>query len=216
MNIVGVQLALPTAILVIVFFQASRADSRDTASPSRQNVQAKIEYCKSCHGLAGQGYRGFFLMPRLAGQQPEYFENQLRAFDERRRQNQYMYGVSHVLSQKMRAALAQHFSGLNPKPLGGAPKNLVVTGKKIYEEGIPESNVPACMACHGPEARGHGQIPRLAGQLHDYTFDKLVNWTKERGQNPAKPYASAIMAPTSHSLTKSETSAIAAYVSSLR
>ena len=154
-------------------------------------------------------------MPRLAGQQTEYIENQLRAFDERRRENQYMYGVSHALNAEMRKALAKHFSDLNPKPLGGAPRNLVARGKKIYEEGIPESNVPACMACHGSEAKGRMEIPRLAGQLHDYIFNKLVNWTKERGQHTATPDTSAVMAATSHSLTKSETKAIAAYLSYL-
>lgn len=215
MNIVMPQLALLAAILLVGFSAASRADGANTAATSQHGVQAKIEYCETCHGSSGQGYRGFFPMPRLAGQQIEYFENQLRAFDERRRENQYMYGVSHVLSQAMRRALATDFSNLNPKPLGGASRNLVAAGKKIYEEGIPESNVPACMACHGPEAKGQGAIPRLAGQLHDYTFNKLVNWTKERGQNAAKPDTSAVMAATSHSLTKSETTAIAAYVSRL-
>ena len=37
----------------------------------------------------------------------------------------------------MQTALAKHFYGLNPKPLGGAPKELVAAGKKIYEEGLP-------------------------------------------------------------------------------
>ena len=33
----------------------------------------------------------------------------------------------------------------------------------------------ACAACHGPDAKGTGEIPRLAGQLPDYTVNKLVN-----------------------------------------
>jgi hypothetical protein len=27
----------------------------------------------------------------------------------------------------------------------------------------------------------------LAGQLYDYVVNKLTNWEKERGQNPASP-----------------------------
>jgi cytochrome c553 len=55
----------------------------------------------------------------------------------------------------------------------------------------------------------------LAGQLHDYIFGKLTNWSKERGQNPAKPDTSAIMEPIAHGLTDPQIRAVAAYVSNL-
>ena len=216
MKVNSIRLALPTAILAIAFSAAGQAEDLHRADRSKGALQAKIEYCKTCHGLSGQGYRGFFPIPRLAGQQPEYIENQLAAFIERRRENKYMYDVAHVLSPATRTALAKHFRDLNPKPLGGAPRKLVAAGKKIYEEGVPETNVPACMACHGSEAKGQEAIPRLAGQLHDYFFNKLVNWNKERGQDPKHPDISAIMLPTSHNLTKSQIAEVAAYVSYLQ
>ena len=216
MKVNSIRLALPTAILAIAFSAAGQAKDLDRADRSKGALPAKIEYCKTCHGLSGQGYRGFFPIPRLAGQQTEYIENQLAAFIERRRENKYMYDVAHVLSPATRAALAKHFRGLNAKPLGGAPKKLVASGKKIYEEGVPETNVPACMACHGSEAKGQDAIPRLAGQLHDYFFNKLVNWNKERGQDPKHPDISAVMLPTSHNLTKSQIAEVAAYVSYLQ
>ncbi len=206
-------MALQTMCLATVLSAPSRA--QDTITFSKKSLQAKEEYCKTCHGLSGQGYRGSSPMPRLAGQQTVYFENQLRAFAERNRDNKFMYGVSHALSPEMRIALAKYFSELNPKPLGGASRDLVAAGKKIYEEGIPDANVIPCTTCHGPTAKGNGEFPRLAGQLHDYTFNKLVNWTKERGQNPARPDTSAIMAPIAHSLTKSQIEAVAAYLSYL-
>jgi cytochrome c553 len=216
MKVNSIRLALPTAILAIAFSAAGQAKVLDRADRSKGALPAKIEYCKTCHGLSGQGYRGFFPIPRLAGQQTEYIENQLAAFIERRRENKYMYDVAHVLSPATRAALAKHFRGLNAKPLGGAPKKLVAMGKKIYEEGVPETNVPACMACHGSEAKGQEAIPRLAGQLHDYFFNKLVNWNKERGQDPKHPDISAVMLPTSHNLSKSQIAEVAAYVSYLQ
>jgi cytochrome c553 len=126
-----------------------------------------------------------------------------------------MYNVSHVLSPAMRTALANHFSELNAKPLGGAPKEIVTTGKKIYEEGFPDAQVPPCASCHGPEAKGDGEFPRLAGQLHDYIFNKLVNWSSERGQDLAHPDASAIMQPIAHNLTKAQIGAVAAYLNYL-
>ena len=212
----SMRLGLPTAIVAIVLSAPGRAEDSVKADFSPQALQAKIAYCKTCHGVSGQGFHGSTPIPRLAGQQPQYLENQLRAFIERRRENKYMYDVAHVLSPATRAALAKHFRGLNAKPLGGAPRKLVAMGKKIYEEGVPETNVPACMACHGSEAKGQEAIPRLAGQLHDYFFNKLVNWNKERGQDPKHPDISAIMLPTSHNLTKSQIAEVAAYVSYLQ
>lgn len=217
MKIVGLPSTLRTAILAALLAAALATTLGAGLSQARaDDLQAKLEYCKTCHGLSGQGYRGYYSMPRLAGQQPKYLENQLRAFIEHRRKNLIMANVAHSLTPSMLAALARHFRDLNPPPLGGAPRNDVATGRHIYDEGIPESNVPACAACHGADAHGQDQIPRLAGQLHDYTYSKLVNWSAERGQNAAMPDASAVMGPTSHNLTKSQIAAVAAYVSTLK
>ena len=154
-------------------------------------------------------------MPRLAGQQPEYLANQLQAFIDRRRTNPVMFNVAHVLDPAMVKSLAAYFQKLNPKPLGGATKASVPEGKKIYEEGVPSANVPPCASCHGPEGKGADAFPRLAGQLHDYVFQKLSDWDKERGQKKDQPDNSSIMQPIAHSLTESQIKAVAAYVSQL-
>jgi cytochrome c553 len=182
---------------------------------ARGGLEAKLLYCKTCHGLSGQGYYGWFPMPRLAGQQPQYIENQLRAFIERRRTNPIMTNVAHALSPSMISALAEHFRNLNPPPIGGAPRGSIGLGKQIYEEGLPEANVPACMACHGLEGKGQNEIPRLAGQLYAYSVGQLTGWGKVRGQGTAVD-TSAIMAPTAHNLNRSQIEAVAAYVSTLR
>jgi cytochrome c553 len=204
-----------TAALAIVVSAAAQAEDKDNAAVPKQELEAKIVYCKTCHGVSGQGFRGSFPMPRLAGQQPEYLESQLQAFIERRRTNPVMFNVAHVLSPAMLKGLATHFKDLNPKPLGGAPKEFVAVGKKIYEDGIPSAEVPACTSCHGPEAKGAEVFPRLAGQLHDYVAKKLLNWSKERGQDPANPDTSAIMQPIAHNLTEAQVKAVAAYLSYL-
>ena len=126
-----------------------------------------------------------------------------------------MYGVAHALNPAMLAALANHFMELNPRPLGGAPKQLVAAGKKIYEEGVADANVPPCASCHGPDAKGIGLFPRLAGQLYDYVSRKFANWNLERGQDKANPDASAIMEPITHGLTEAQVAAVAAYLSYL-
>jgi cytochrome c553 len=205
---------LLTAALATVCSVAARAEDKAAPTVSAHELKAKTDYCKTCHGVSGQGFRGSFPMPRLAGQQPEYLENQLQAFIEHRRMNPVMFNVAHVLSPPMLKALSTHFKDLNPKPLGGAPKELVAEGKKIYLEGVG-ANVPPCASCHGPDAKGADAFPRLAGQLHDYVYRKLTNWEKERGQDKAKPDNSAIMQPIAHNLTETQIKAVAAYLSYL-
>ena len=126
-----------------------------------------------------------------------------------------MYGVAHALNPAMLPALAAHFKDLNPPPVGGAQKQLIPTGQKLFEEGAPDADIPPCASCHGADAKGNGPFPRLAGQLHDYIFRKLVNWSKERGQDPNNPDTSAIMAPIAHGLTEAQITAVAAYLNYL-
>ncbi len=202
-----------TAAAVIGFCNASHA--KDSAV-SRQSVEAKIKYCEDCHGTTAQGYRGYFAIPRLAGQQPQYLKNQLQAFINRSRPNPIMSNVAHVLQPGMIDAIASYFHHLNPRPIGGEPKGLVSAGRSIFENGVPEDNIAACAACHGPDATGNGEIPRLAGQLYPYVVKALSNFPKERGQNPAIHGTSFIMLPVAHSLNKHQIEAVAAFVSSLR
>ena len=203
------------AVLILTFVLVGAVSAQHQISLSGDLV-GKIGYCKDCHGVSAQGFNGYYPIPRLAGQQPEYLQNQLRAFIEHRRTNNIMFNVAHSLSPAMLSALAAHFASLHPPPIGGAPRQLVATGRKIFEDGMPEVNIAACAACHGPDATGSGQIPRLAGQLYPYVIKTLNNWGKERGQNPTEPDTSAIMSPVAHSLNRSQIEAVAAFVSTLR
>jgi len=215
MRISRIKLPLQAAMTVFGLIAAVRAENATGSGFSQRELHAKLEYCKTCHGVYGQGYRGAFPIPRLAGQQTEYIENQLRAFVERRRENKFMFTVTHVLTPEMVKVLAEQFKDLDAKPLGGGAKDLARAGKTIYDEGIPAANVPACANCHGPDAKGNGPFPRLAGQLDDYILRKLVNWSKERGQDPAHPDTSALMEPIAHGLSEAQIRAVAAYLSDL-
>jgi cytochrome c553 len=159
-KVFGPQLALQTAIVIIGLSAAGWADAREKPGGSKEGFEAKIAYCQDCHGPSGQGYRGFFPIPRLAGQQVQYIQNQLQAFVERRRKNAIMLNVAHVLSPAMIAALAAKFHDFNPQPVGGAPRDLIPAGREIFENGLPDANIAACAACHGPDATGNEQIPR--------------------------------------------------------
>ena len=226
MKLISLRSGLPAAVLAIVVCAAARVDSAEPGHSKRAlagrtehgGVSAKAEYCTDCHGASGQGYHGYLTMPRLAGQTAEYIDNQLRSFGERSRERDLFINMArvHGLGPDMRAAVAAHFRTLDPRPIGGGPKNAVATGKRIYDEGVPEANIPACAACHGPDAKGQEAIPRLAGQLYAYTVKELTNWSKDRGQGAARDDTSAVMTPIAHALSPGQVSAIAAYLSYLR
>jgi cytochrome c553 len=206
----GLRMAMPSVMALVAVMFAGTTRANDTSTVSNQEVQAKLQYCDVCHGVSAQGFLGYYPMPRLAGQQVAYIENQLKGFSEHKRANNIMFNVGHVLSPAMITALANNFHDLNPKPLGNAPKELVAAGKQIYDEGVPSANVVACASCHGKEAKGNGLIPRLAGQLYAYVTLQLTNWSKARAEN-----TSDIMAPIARGLTESQIKAVAAYVSYL-
>lgn len=209
-------LAFAAALTMLAGAVAYAANSKN-ATVSQNAFKEKRIYCLTCHGLRGEGFRGPAMpMPRLAGQQPEYIDDQLRAFSEGRRAGQFMGNVARALSPEMIKALSNSFQSLDPAPLAGGSKALATEGKDIYENGVQSANIPPCATCHGAEAKGDGRIPRLAGQLHDYIVKTLSNWKNERGKKPADSDPPAIMHPTAQSLTPHQLAALAAYVNSLK
>lgn len=213
----GLSMAVQAIVLAILIPVAASVDGARAAGISQHQLKAKIDYCEVCHGIDARGFVGFFPIPRLAGQQVEYIVNELNGFVQHKRQNtvtpeetNVMFNVGHVLSPEMIKALAESFHALNPKPAVGGPKDLVASGSEIYKNGVPSADVPPCASCHGPDAKGNGAIPRLAGQLYPYVIAQLTNWAKERTETNSE-----IMAPIAHGLTDSQINAVASYVSNL-
>src|SRR5512135_3025063 len=71
---------LPTTFLAAVFFVAGLTEGAHAASVSQKDLKAKLDYCEVCHGIDARGFVGYFPIPRLAGQQVEYIENELNGF----------------------------------------------------------------------------------------------------------------------------------------
>lgn len=46
----------------------------------------------------------------------------------------------------------------------------------MYEDGNSDFNIPACAVCHGPNAEGIRDIPRLGGLSYSYLKRKLKQW----------------------------------------
>ena len=200
------RLAAQVAVLAILMPAVARAGA----------LEDKLRYCESCHGNHFQGMAS--IAPRLAGQQVEYLENQFTAISEHRRDNpkatHYMVPVIAGVPLDMRPEIAKHISELDAAPAGDGPKDLVAAGQKIFEEGLPDKEVPPCAGCHQPDAHGNGQFPRLAGQYYPYLVAQLTGWGEGyRSKDPVSAGDDNIMKPIASSLTKDQIMSVAAYLS---
>ena len=170
-------------------------------------VMGTVHVCSSCHGPGGHSVSPTF--PRLAGQQKDYIEVELKAFRDHTRADPhahtYMWGMAAKLTDQTIAGVAAYYSAQTPAV--GAPGDPadMAAGKKIFEQGIEARDVPACMGCHGEHAEGNGPIPRLAGQHRDYIAEQLTNFASNARANE-------IMHENSKNLTPDEIRAVAAYV----
>ena len=147
------------------------------AGPLSADESLPIRNCTWCHGTSAQG---FMTAPRLAGQRDQYIENQLLSFSNHSRDNpysmQYMWAATAHLSPETAHDLAAYFSTLPPKAANDGDRELIAAGRTIYELGIPESNVVSCLVCHGPNAEGVREIPRLGGLAYSYLKRRLEQW----------------------------------------
>jgi cytochrome c553 len=187
------------AILAIVAF---------AAGPLLADESVRVRNCTWCHGISAQG---FSTAPRLAGQRDEYTENQLLGFKEHIRDNpyskQYMWGAAANLSPQTAHDLAVYFSTLPPEAANDGDRELLAAGRTIYEVGIPESNIVSCLVCHGPNAEGVREIPRLGGLSYSYLKRRLEQWG-EGFHAAAEP-----MPRIASTLSPNEIEALASYLS---
>ncbi|HUW54434.1 MAG TPA: c-type cytochrome [Rhodanobacter sp.] len=185
-------------LLSLAFFCSMSALAGNPTAVERQ-------YCSWCHGVSGQGYAS---APRLAGQRKQYIENQLQRFHEHTRVGSMMWGATVAFSVKSAHDIALYFSAISPKAANDGDKALVGRGRAIYRGGIPASNIAACAACHGPDAEGAGEIPRLGGRSYDYLNARLEQWHHRHDAAAPSP-----MPRVALQLTPDEIKALASYLS---
>src|SRR6202171_2815430 len=171
-----------------------------------------VRNCTWCHGTSGQGY---MVGARLAGQRAQYTESLIRSYREHTRDNpfskQYMWGAVAALRPHEARDLAIYFAALTPKAANDGDRDLAARGRTIYLEGIPEANIVSCYACHGPNAEGVRDIPRLGGLAYFYLKGRLEQW----GQGYHSGVESPMPLAASH-LGPDEIEALASYLSFVR
>ena len=170
---------------------------------------AAVRNCTWCHGTGAQGYT---VAPRLAGQRPQYIISQIRSFREHARNNpfskQYMWSAVAALGPSTAYDLANYFASIPPKPANDGDSSLASRGRTIFMDGIPEANIVSCYACHGPNAEGVRDIPRLGGLAYFYLKDRLEQWGQGYHSTPGSP-----MPMVATHLGPQEVEALASYLS---
>ena len=193
--------------------------SRDLANPAVSGTVLAQQVCSMCHGLRGTAVSPNF--PNLAGQTPTYLASQLKSFRAQHRRDpagfEYMWGLSHALTDAQIDDLATYFAQSAPQrqPLEGEAER-VAAGQRIFEQGLPAKNTPACASCHGDQGQGNGMFPRLAGQHKDYLIKQLTVFqrTDERSDAQTIP-AGAVMKTVAHELGREDIASVAAYAQAL-
>jgi cytochrome c553 len=168
--------AFSAALLAVGIAYAADVSPAGMTAAQEAVLQKAIETCSACHGVNGRSVSPTF--PNLAAQTAPYIELQLHAFKDQTRADPdaqaYMWGMASQLDDASISGLAAYFS----KQSGAEGKNgnamLIAQGKKIFVEGVPGRQIPACASCHGAKAQGNGPFPRLAGQHAPYLLKQLL------------------------------------------
>ncbi len=163
-----------TAFSILMLFGIAATAATPLSDQSDMRQAAQI--CMTCHNHNGNSDNPNF--PRIAGQQLNYIENTLHAFRDHSRGDYraigYMWGMMQNRSDEEIHDLATYFSSVQATPNRKGNAEWAAKGKAIYESGISEKSLPACMACHGPNGEGSAVAPRLAGQHKGYLLNQLA------------------------------------------
>jgi cytochrome c553 len=168
-----------------------------------------VNLCSTCHGPRGISTSPEF--PVLAAQRRGYLESQLEAFRAKTREEKiahdFMWGIAGDLDDSMIDSIARYYAAQPPAPGKAGDAALIARGKQLFEQGVPDRSIPACSTCHGADAAGVADFPRLAGQHAKYVVKQIE-------------YIQSLVrkAPVMHGIVKdmtpAEMQAVAAYVQS--
>lgn len=204
-------LAGVTLVLAVATLPADAQVGSDKADIEHQKAgeEKAINLCSTCHGPRGISTSPEF--PILAAQRRGYLESQLEAFRAKTRSEKvahdFMWGIAGGLDDPMINAVSRYYAAQPPAAGRPGDPGLVAKGKQLFDQGVADRGIPACATCHGADAKGVADFPRLAGQHAKYVA-KQLEYIQSLVRN----------APVMHGiikdLTTDEMQAVAAYVQS--
>ncbi len=194
------------AALLAVPLGAAAADYPEVDLQRAEEIN--MGRCFLCHGVEGESSTALY--PRLAGQHYQYIAKQLADFQSGRRKSDTMVSMVEGLKPEEMLALGVYFEKKPTKARAAADKQLAAVGEFIFHRGNEFSGVAACASCHGERGLGSPQLPRLAGQVRQYTESQLKSFNSRERTND-----NAVMHSIASKLTELEVKAVALYISTL-
>ncbi|MGA2776455.1 MAG: c-type cytochrome [Steroidobacteraceae bacterium] len=172
---------------------------------------AKSVVCQACHGATGNSVNPDW--PSLAGLGADYIAQQLQNFKDAKRSNPIMNPMAMSLSADDMADLGAYFGSQKNIPLEPEPQ-FMKAGAKLYRGGDTARNIPACMACHGPDGAGieAAKFPALRGQQSGYFVKQLHDYAS--GARATGP--NNIMQTIAARLSEDDMRDLAAYIKGIR
>jgi cytochrome c553 len=180
-------------------------------APSIEAGATKAATCQACHGATGNSTNPEW--PSLAGIGADYIAEQLKNFKDGKRANPVMMPMASTLTADDMADLGMYFDSLVNTGLEADP-SYWQAGEKLYRGGDPARGIPACMACHGPTAKGNepAKFPALRGQQSAYVVKQLNDYasgTRSTGPN-------GIMQAIAKRLSPDDIRNVASYLQGIR
>ena len=204
--IIAASIALSMGLLAGRSLRAADIDPQ--LKLAAQHVAATT--CATCHGPQGRSQTPKF--PVLAGQHASYLIAQMKAFKAQTRGDPdalgYMWGMAAPLDDAMIEALAGYYSAQTPGPGQRGDAATIARGADIFSKGIAAEGIPPCISCHGANAVGTDDFPRLTGQHAQYLLKQLRSFQSNLRNV-------AVMHGVASELKTPEMSAVAAYLQSL-
>jgi cytochrome c553 len=184
---------------LILGAQAALAQQPAPAGDAQLAHRDKTAMCIGCHGIPGYktAFPEVYHVPKIAGQQPAYLINALKAYRSGERSHPSMRGIAASLSDRDMADLAAYY---------GVPAGMAQASGDA-ESGAKAAQV--CAACHGPDGNQPStpEQPVLAGQYPDYLAKALHDYKTGKRNNP-------IMKGFAAQLSKQDMEDLAAWFSS--
>lgn len=173
----------------------------------------KAAVCGACHGPGGNS--ALAENPKLAGQHATYVYGQLKVLKSSERKAPAMNPMAAPLSDQDMKDLAAYFAAQAATPGVGSPAAVKVA-EKLYRAGDAGRQLPACLACHGPDGSGNAgaAYPRVSGQHAKYAAAQLRNYRGQANVAMNTPNAQT-MAAVAAKLTDAEIEALASYLNGL-
>jgi cytochrome c553 len=127
-------------------------------------------FCANCHGE--EGISKSAEIPNLAGQNPAFLLEQIRKFGSGERKDPFMQGLIKVLKDDDRLQITLFYASMSVPP-SRADAALATKGKELFSK--------LCVRCHGEQARGNAEIPRIAGQKIPYLQTTVTRYRDGTG-----------------------------------